>query len=426
MISASALVNTVEHSYTTEKKPSFLTTELFLFSFLWPVMIFPKEVQFFALLLIAFVLVKKHAVTFDLLSFFLCAYLVLYAFSIFINVLIRSSETIRVLAAFNSLSIWMLAIVFYLVYKNIQLDMKKLIKIGFINYSVLILLWAVSLLIFSVTAMGKVSVLTRTLYYTETFNGEVVTRFVGFMDYSNLIVLFCLFFYPLYFMYIRQFKSKTIQFLFLAIGIFPLISSYSRSGYLVFGAAVAIGIVYYAYKTVDRDVFYFFSFLSLSVLLAFFFITDANQMLVEKSNELMTARAGSNDSREIILAESIQITKKESFFIGMGIKDNSSTGYPLGSHSTIMGFFYKTGIFGVLLGTWLFMLINLKILFLKSAFNRKLMSIFLFLMPLIFFVEDLDGANWLICLYFVFVAILLNDKNWRETECKTSRVRDFI
>ncbi|KAA0958722.1 O-antigen ligase family protein [Planococcus sp. ANT_H30] len=391
----------------------FFTSDLLLFYMLWPILIVPKEIQFFLLLPIALMLVKKHKIYFDLLSFFLGSYVWVYVFSIVANLTTRSSEFTRILAAINSLSIWVLAIVFYLIFKNTQLPMKNFIKIGFINYLLLIAIWAVSMVIHSLTSLGALSFLGRTLYYTETFNQEVVARFVGLMDYSNLIVMFCLFFYPLYFMHVRQFTSKIVQLLFLVIGIFPLISSYSRSGYLVFGAATAIGVVYYLYKSLNREVFYFGAFLTLSVALALFYTADLNSAVRLQVEELLTAREGSNDSRTIILAESIDLTMQDSPITGMGIKDNSSTGYPLGSHSTFIGFFYKTGTLGLMLGTWLFVFINLKILLLKSTLDRKILSVFIFMMPLIFIVEDIDGANWLICLYFVFVAVLFNDSNWK-------------
>lgn len=391
---------------------SLLSADMLLFVLLWPLIILPKELQFIMLFTVAVFLLKKYKVRLDLLSFFLFGYIMLYTFSILINLAIRTPEVIRIVAAFNSLSIWVLAVLFYLIFKTVKLDLKKFVKIGFVNYSILICLWVVSILVHSITSISEVSLLTRTLYYNETFNQQVVTRFVGFLDYSNLIVLFCLFFYPLYFLHIRHFKYKIVQVLFLVIGILPLISSYSRSGYLVFGAALAIAAFYYIYQSTNRNVFYFFSFLSLSVLITVFFITNVHFVLFEKVEELMTARQGSNDSREIILAESINVTTRQSPIVGMGIKDYSSAGYPLGSHSTILGFFYKTGIFGLLIGTWIFIYINFKILFSKRSLERKFLSVFLFLMPFIFFVEDVDGANWLICMYFIFVAILLNDKNW--------------
>lgn len=396
-----------------KNRSTFISSDLLLFYLLWPIIILPKELQFVLLSLIALLLLKKHKLYFDLLGYFLYSYILLYAFSILLNVLTRSSEYIRVLAAFNSLSIWILALIFYLIYKKIDIDMKKFIEIGFVNYFLLILVWAISIPIHSLTSFDEINIMTRTLYYNETFNQEVVTRFVGLMDYSNLIVMFCIFFYPLYFMHILSFKSKILQITLLIIGVLPIVSSYSRSGYLIIGTAIIIGIVYYFYKSINNSVFFFFFFLFSSILLTFIFVTEFHNILALEVKELFDAREGSNNSRQQIVAESINTAVRDSPIVGMGIKDNSSNGYPLGSHSTFIGFFYKTGIIGFILGTWIFIFINLKILLVKGNLDRKIISIFIFLMPLVFIVEDIDGANWLICIYFVYIALLLNDNNWR-------------
>lgn len=392
-----------------------LPNNLLLFSLIWPILLLPKELQFFLLLLVALFALKKHKIYFDLLSFFLVSYVGVYAFSVFTNVWFFSSEFIRLVAAFNSLGSWMVAVIFYLLFKNSHVHMGKFIRIGFINYVVLLALWAVSMLVFSFTGLADVSVLGRTLYYSETFNQEVVVRFVGLMEYSNLIVMFCLFFYPLYFLHIRRHSSKWVQVVLLTIGVLPLISSYSRSGYLVFGAAITVAAVYYGYQSVSRDVFFFAAFFALAVGLVVFYSSDLHETIGVQVEELATAREGSNNSREIIVTESIDMTRKTSPIVGMGVKDNSSIGYPLGSHSTFLGFFYKTGIIGLLLGTAVFVLINLKILLLPPHRDRTFLRIFIFVMPFVFIVEDMDGANWLICLYFAWVAVLVNDHNWQTS-----------
>ncbi|TWT27788.1 O-antigen ligase family protein [Planomicrobium sp. CPCC 101110] len=395
-----------------KKQSGILEDDLLLFYILWPIIITPKEVQFVFLFLVTVLLLKRHKLYFDTLSFFLFSYILLYAFSIFLNLLIRSSEFVRVLAAFNSLGTWVLAVLLYLIYKNLDIDMKRLYKISFINYSILIIVWIITMVIHTITSISELNIMTRRLYYTEYFDQQVVIRFMGLMDYSNLIIMFGIFFYPLYFIYIRNFKHRTIQVVLLIIGIFPLISSYSRSGYIIIGTAIIIGIVYFVHYTMNRNVFFSLFLLISSILIAVFFFTDIYHLMSLQIEKLMAAREGSNKSRGLIVEESMNIAFRESPFIGMGIKEISSNGYPLGSHSTFLGFFYKTGIVGLLLGISLFILINSKILFLKSSFNRKIISIFILLMSVSFIVEDIDGANWLLCLYFIFVALLVNENSW--------------
>lgn len=386
--------------------------EYLFFYLLWPIILSPKELQLILLTAFVLLLLTRHRMTFDALSYFLYSYILIYAFSILLNVITRSPDSIRVLAAFNSLSVWILAFVLYLTFRNVDINMEKLKKIGFINYCILIVIWIWSIAVHSVSTSGGFSILNRTLYYDETFNQNVVARFVGLMEYSNLIVMFCVFTYPLFFMFIRKFKSKFLQLSLLTVGLLPLYSTYSRSGYAVIAAAIGICMVYYLYRKMNKNTFFALFFFSSSIMLTILFFSQMHEFISQEITELLFAREGSNDSRSNIMVESISSALNHSPIIGMGIKDLSSVGYPLGSHSTFVGFFYKTGFIGLLLGTTIFVFINIKILLLKGSIERKIMSIFLFFMPLLFLLEDIDGSNWLICYYFIFVALVLNKRNW--------------
>lgn len=71
---------------------------------------------------------------------------------------------------------------------------------------------------------------------------------------------------------------------------------------------------------------------------------------------LMGLRTGSNETRSLIYEQSLYIMIKENIFFGLGIKPKIplETGfpYPLGSHSTLIGYFVKTGLVG---GTYIFL-----------------------------------------------------------------------
>ena len=75
-----------------------------------------------------------------------------------------------------------------------------------------------------------------------------------------------------------------------------------------------------------------------------------------------SAREGSNATRGNIYSASIEKAFAESPLIGMGIKDLSPYDLiPYGSHSTYVGFFYKTGIIGLIIGTVLVLYLNYEI-----------------------------------------------------------------
>ncbi|WP_203332304.1 O-antigen ligase family protein [Planococcus beigongshangi] len=394
---------------------SFLTSKLFIFYMLWPIIITPKEVQFVVFTIIALVLLAKHEIFFDSISYFLFSYILVYALSISYNLIQNSYEMTRILATVNSFGIWIIAFILFLVYKEIDLRKTDLIKIIFVNYCILLAVWAVSAILSSLTGLTRIRFMGSELYYSETFNGDVVVRFVSFMEYPNLVIMFCIFFYPFFYLQLRKFSSKIFQVTLMVAGVLPVVSTYSRSGYLVFFLIVALATVYLIYRFSSREIFLFLACAILAVAVLVFTYTNLTEVVILKLEELATARAGSNDSRQILIAESFSQAWDNSRWIGMGIKDASSIGYPLGSHSTLLGFFYKTGIVGFLLGCMLLIQINFKLLLLTGDLSRMLLRIAIIMMPFLFIVEDMDGSNWLIVIYFIFVGLLLNDKIW-ETD----------
>lgn len=250
--------------------------------------------------------------------------------------------------------------------------------------------------------------LNRELYYTEWFGNMQVIRFVGFMDYPNLIIMFFMFFYPLFLSYLKYFKNYILKILLMILGILPIIGSFSRSGYVIMLTYLLIVSIYFTYTKMNRNLFIAISFFSLSIFSLMIFYTNAYNEAVSIFQELLNARQGSNVSRIYLMVESIKITLVESPIIGMGVKVTSLIGYPLGSHSTYVGLFYRTGIAGVILVLPIFVIITVKILFTRVGIDKTVIKISILMMPLLFIFEDIDGTNWLMIMYFLLVATIFN------------------
>ncbi|WP_407656700.1 O-antigen ligase family protein [Lysinibacillus yapensis] len=269
----------------------------------------------------------------------------------------------------------------------------------------------VSLTVYHLTNNPSFSILHRILYYSEWFGGKEVMRFVALMEYSNLIVLFFMFFYPLYSLFILELQYKLLKIPLLIIGLIPIFSTFSRSGYIIILIYLLSIALLYFYRKMNCNLFIsFISFLSACCIFIFMY-TGFSQELFSVLNELLSAREGSNDSRTFLITESIRVTIENSPIIGMGIKTTSSIGYPLGSHSTFVGFFYKAGIIGFILSLIIFTIIAIKLLISKGNLTHSIMKLSLLLMIPMFIVEDIDGSNWLIIFYFIFASILINKKN---------------
>jgi len=132
----------------------------------------------------------------------------------------------------------------------------------------------------------------------------------------------------------------------------------------------------------------------------------------EKTEELIftliNSRAGSNNTRMQIYSESIVLTFTKSPIWGLGIKKISESGYPLGSHSTYIGVFYKTGIIGTLIFTGVLISIIRILIKVHNKTTFQAEAIFLLMLLLEFAVEDIDGADWVIVLLFAIIGIIAN------------------
>lgn len=385
-----------------------IKTDFLIFYLLWPIIIVPKEIQFVGITLVLVYLLRRHKLNFDVLSYFMLAFITIYLFSIIVNLIGNSYELERIFATVNTFSIWVCSLFFYLIFKVIPLDLDHLKKITFINYCILIILWICSIIVYFITKFPRFEMLNRELYYTEWFGNMQVIRFVGFMDYPNLIIMFFMFFYPLFLSYLKYFKNHILKILLMILGILPIIGSFSRSGYVIMLTYLLIVSIYFTYTSMNRNLFIAISFFSLSIFSLMIFYTNAYNEAVSIFQELLNAREGSNVSRIYLMVESIKITLVESPIIGMGVKVTSLIGYPLGSHSTYVGLFYRTGIAGVILGLLIFVIITVKILFTRVGIDKTVIKISILMMPLLFIFEDIDGTNWLMIMYFLLVATIFN------------------
>lgn len=390
-----------------------LDPDLYLFYFLWPIIIAPKEIQFIIICAILLNILRRNRLYFDTLSYFIFTFIVIYLFSISYNLIVNSYELDRIIATINTFSLWVFSLIFYLIFRSITVDINKIKKISFINYCILIILWFFSFLIHYVTNYPVLIIFNKIFYYTEWFGNTEVIRFVGIMDYPNLIIVFFMFFYPLYLLYVidfGNFRKRLVKIFLIIIGLLPIITTFSRSGYLIILTYLFVISIYYLYKKMNTKMFLAATFFTFSIVIPIIFYTNFSNDILTILQELLNAREGSNNSRSYLMLESIRVTITNSPLIGMGVKVTSLLGYPLGSHSTLLGFFYKTGIIGLITGSIIFLIINLKLLFSGGNLDKKIMKISLLIISPFFIVEDIDGSNWLIIFYFLLVALIFNNK----------------
>lgn len=375
---------------------------LLFLKFLFIIIILPKTIQMIIILCFTVAIlfklegkirIDKLALPFIILGF-------IHFISILVNC-IGDFTLDRALAAFNTALLWILGGVVFSYSKNHSKNSEFVNKVMYQNMLILIFL-AVLMLIIQKIGMSNITILSRQLIGKDWNNGVRTTRLMAFMEYSNLISMFYFLCFPFAYQHVIDNKGKFHQCIFFFLSILPVLMNRSRIGIIL----VIVNLLTLIPKIIalSKKKIVYISIL-LGFVLSIFVLINYN-FLYYKLYSLINSRQGSTAMRSLIYSTSINRTLENSLIIGCGIKEYIK-GYPLGSHSTFIGFFYKTGLVGLFFG------VSGIITLYKRIFKTKrsyFMCMLCFLLML--FVEDLDGANWLIILFFVLMGLVLkNEKN---------------
>ena len=225
----------------------------------------------------------------------------------------------------------------------------------------------------------------------------------------NLVVYILIYTFSMSIFYVYKYFNNV---LYLVYSLFPLwivMATNSRTGFpiAIVISFVAIGVkffdVIYSYYINNRFLFIIVMMTLLVVLIVLFHSSISDVLL-----DVFAKREGSTNTRKDLYIVSIKKMLEESPIIGCGIKDIWNN-LPYGSHSTFLGMFYKTGILGgtiFLCGMVVttFNIFKMKI-FTKDIFVLKIAYYCLIAISML---EDLDGSDWNIVLFMIFLAVLKN------------------
>ncbi|TPE42985.1 O-antigen ligase family protein [Pontibacter mangrovi] len=152
------------------------------------------------------------------------------------------------------------------------------------------------------------------------------------------------------------------------------------------------------------------------------------QYFIDQLNEIYSARSSSNDTRYYIQSFSWNLMLKEAPIIGLGLKPrlNELFGgeYPVGSHSTYIGYYVKNGLIG---GSFIFLfflkLFSTSVLtVLKENFSyiKLVLNILFIEILIILFFEDIDAyeMNGLLFGFFIANVKSTSGKSFSEMEEK--------
>lgn len=374
--------------------------EYFIIKYLWLLILLPKELQFICFLGIMFYLfihnnIKKVDITYVcfLFSFFI------HIISIILN--FSDYENDRVLAAINTAGIMFIAINLYNIYRQMDLDLEKIYR--YVRNNILIFcILGIIFIISKYFNIRFINVFERSIAISDWLNESLTYRFTALMEYSNLVVMFYILTFTILSEYFIKNKNYIKFFLFFPFFCYCASLSNSRMGILLILTSYLILIFYnvLGYKL--------FNYLGIIFILAIIIFGYINYEHIDNYIEkTYNARLGSSDARSFVYSESIRITLENSPFIGVGIKD-LTFGVPLGSHSSYIGYFYKTGFIGFITTVLGFLIILKNNLQKYFYFKNIYPLLFTITMYIFMVVEDLDGTNWPICLFFVLQGIYMN------------------
>ena len=394
---------------------------LLLLKYLWVLALLPKAAQFIALFLGVFAVlfyrrrdVANYKIPGPALCFFGMALVQL--FSIMAQCALANVETERLLAAFNTMSVWIIGALFYLYATDgdwTPAEARKLVKYAVVNIFILFAIYIFSLTRSeNVISLGGYQLILRRRDFLES---GATTRFNGLMETvlgpSHLYCILA----PLIVLYGQTDKKRLpVAFFAIIVGYYVVVETHSRIGLIVATGICAISLAYLLAR-VDSISEPVKAALLLGLGACFLFAIVGADTIANYLDGVLNSRQGSNSARFAIYRESLTAVFAQSPLIGIGIKYDMPNGFPYGSHCTYIGVLYKTGLLGFVL-----FLVALYGVFtgicrtLKGCGWAKtfLLVPILYLAFLVF--ADIDGTDWGICLAFSVWGLLSNPSFFRS------------
>lgn len=387
--------------------------EYWIFWLLWLIILLPKYIQLAVFCGIAVLLLLQRDFRLKM-NYVSAAMLLLFAvhlFSIVYCLAVLDGPKDRLPAAINTAILWPIAAIYYAHYANRKkLDMDTIGRCCCFNLLVMGAFAVLTVYLFYVKGYGYYSLLGKTLYETTFLSGRATTKFFGLNDYSNMNLFYLMLMVTMSLPYLRK-KKIWVQLVILGLASVEIFLINSRAGMILFTLSLVCSFLELFVAKRYRNALFFLALVcAFAGTIALF--PELWQLLRDK---IIYGNESSTGFRVAILTQSIRESWEMSPIWGMGIKRYFAEGYPLGSHSSYVGFFYKTGFIGLILGMASFAIANWKVLRrVPSCDSIRLVAMFLLSFMVLFAIEDVDGTNWSPMLYFACLAILGNLPNNSE------------
>lgn len=381
------------------------------------------------------------SIKFPLLCLILILLIIVYIFSIILN--IEDSENIRTIASLYNWSFWLMGLFLIIVVFNIfkVVDIISVLKL--FNFILLIsgIILVCGVIVWFAGGFPSISFnspILSSFKFLESFplvkSSSMITivsaswlfsvqfpRSSIMSPYPTAAGAIVIMLLPLTIAYnssLNEEKTKIfMKYCTFILGILILFFSISR--FSIFSLLIGF-IIVWTIKTKKRSIiFLFLVLLFLLILIPYFgFFFDLFNSI----------RPGSLTLRAKSYAFAMDMMKEENLMFGIGVKPRlDEIQIPVGSHSTYLGLFLRTGIIGILI----FIFFELYLLFIWFINRKKIISIriktiwdsigvSLFAMSFWMIFEDIDAPQLVCFLYFLVIGIMLsmlkNMKDFNEID----------
>lgn len=368
--------------------------------FIWPLV---------GLYLLVLLLLKKDKIVIDETIYLFAIFLLLQVLSFFMI-----EEAVRIITFVRNFSMYVGALCFFIVLKNITVEFKKneIVKALIFVTNFAIYLGLFGLFFLDLTFNALISYVLPEFVKNTSYGQIIAVKsiandgwFLGFhyyrlssiFAYATFYAAYLLVILPVYIRYYRNKGNRFLLYLNTSILVINLLFTTSRTVYVV---AVIIGFVYlYRHKK-----FLFYTFLSVGA--AFFaFITLNMDFLIDAALNFLYARGGGSTASRLNVYKATLEGIIESPFLGWGTEvDVPGMAYPAGSHSFYLGIAFKHGIFALLTVLLFYFSLWLKSFGKKFSFESKVV---LLAVCLISFTEVIDLDGLFFSLFIIIIGLLL-------------------
>lgn len=396
------------------KKYSRSEPEFIIFKYLWFLIILPKTLQFFllvAILLYCLYRGKRLKLSKTMVPFVLgvCVQIIAITFQLISN----NVDTDRLMASLNTSLIWIVGAFYFSLYSQSKYSQDSIIRLKkyvLYNFIVIILLYILSK-IYKGTYINILGI-QLALRRNDYISGSLGSRFCALMETPLASSHFFLLSIPIIIYHSTKYKRRHIVEIVIVIGAFiSCAAAHSRIGILI----SLVALIPYTFSLLeDYGVKKNLKIIVIGIIatVGLIYILFEFGYLYKTIASFFLSREGSNNARFQVYKLSIEKAWKESPVIGIGIKYMMNNYIPFGSHSTYVGFFYKTGFLGCGLFLWGFYNVISRVKNTTRHFTHGMELFVAFLIYFAFLVfADIDGIDWVMACLFSMWGLLSNMNN---------------